>query len=80
MFKRIVVVEKWTYALLALPIGAIIKIIYDAIYVLPNNLVQFLYNAFVAAIVGAVGFYLFVRMNSHSAWHNPNHPLPDDKK
>ena len=51
MFKRIVVVEKWTYLLLALPVGAIIKIIYDAATMLPDLLYEFISNAFIAAIV-----------------------------
>lgn len=80
MFKRIVVVEKWTYLLLVIPIGAIIKIIYDGFMLLPDNLLEFIFTAFPTAIVGAIGFYLFVRMNSHSNFYNPDHPLPKDKK
>ena len=80
MFKRIVVVEKWTYLLLIIPLGAIVKIIYDGIMMLPDNLLEFILMSIVTACVGAIGFYLFIRMNTHSNFHNPDHPLPKDKK
>ena len=79
MFKRIVVVEKWTYLLLIIPIGAIIKIIYDGCMLLPEGIYEFVFGSIITATVGAVGFYLFIRMNTHSAWHNPDHPIPEDK-
>ena len=79
MFKRIVVVEKWTYLLLIIPLGAIIKIVYDGFMMLPDNLLEFTFMSIVTAIVGAIGFYLFIRMNTHSDFHNPDHPLPKDK-
>lgn len=78
MFKRVVVVNKWTYLLLLIPLISIINIIYDAFVLLPDNMIEFISNAFMEAIIGAIGFYFFIRLNTHSAFHNPDHPLAKD--
>lgn len=73
----IVVKNKITYLwLLSIPVG-IIKIIYDVNQDLmgaSSNVTQFIYNTFISIIIILIGIYLFIKLNSYSAWLNPNHP------
>lgn len=75
--KRLIVTKKWTYLLLAtVPLG-IIKFIYDYTqYFIASkiSLAQFGYETFVSILIILIGVILFVKMNTRSAWMNPNHP------
>lgn len=71
----IVVKNKWTYLLLLLVPVALIKFI--AFDFKSGSVIE---NAFVSFLIGFIGIYLFIKMNSHSNWLNPDHPKNKDEE
>ena len=73
---KIVVTNKLTYlCLLSVPVG-IIKIIYDYITLSKqeNFMPQFAYETFISLIILIIGVVAFIKLNTYSAYLNPNHP------
>lgn len=73
----LVVTSKWSYLLLlSVPIG-IVKIIldYNEAFSMANpNVLQFVYNTFVSLLIILIGVIMFIKLNTRSAWLNPDHP------
>ena len=75
--KRLIVTKKWTYLLLATIPLVIIKFIYDYTqYFITSKIgfAQFGYETFVSILIILIGIILFVKMNTRSAWMNPDYP------
>lgn len=73
---KIVVTNKLTYLfLLSVPVG-IIKIIYDYITLSKqeNFMSQFAFETFISLIILILGVVAFIKLNTYSAYLNPNHP------
>ena len=69
----LIVENKATYLLLlSIPIGIAKIVLYDLKGT--NVLVDIMCSLFIAF----AGVYFFIRDNTYSHWHNPDHPRPDD--
>ncbi len=70
---KLIVVNKWTYLFLLLPVIGIIKLfLYDIQFL--DNILNFGYQLFISILIAIVGIYFFVKFNSRSQWMNPDHP------
>lgn len=75
--SRIVVTSKWSYLLLlSIPFG-ILKMIFDYqnVFSVANpNVIQFVYDTFISVLIITIGVIMFIKLNTHSNWMNPDHP------
>lgn len=73
----LVVTSKWTYLLLACIPAGIIKTIIDysqAFTASEAHVSQFVSDTFISLLITLIGTILFVKLNTRSAWMNPDHP------
>ena len=80
--KRLFVEEKWTYFLLLSVPFALIKTGFDlmnSLNVTPFPMGEFLMQTFISLMILVIGVSLFVKMNTYSAWLNPDHPRNIEK-
>lgn len=79
--SSLVVTNKLTYLwLLSIPV-ALVKTGFDAYHAFsktPPLIGDFIFNVFITLMFLAICISLFVKLNTSSAWLNPDHPSPND--
>lgn len=71
---KLVVVNKWTYLYLLLPVVGVIKFLIYDISLFATNIANFGYHLFISILISVIGIGFFIKFNTRSHWMNPDHP------